>query len=129
MAKDNKIDKQAQLTDLFNHLVKQHRNFDQPVLELSSHEFAKAGLIQGMVEGNLTPPVMLLALAEGHWENAADTAKFDDLAYTLLSDTDSDWPVFAVISDGTNSRILSFTKTSIALLKIKLMIKTILLKK
>lgn len=107
MAKDNKTDKQAQLTDLFNQLVKQHRRFDQSVLELSSHEFAKAGLIQGMVEGNLTPPVMLLALADGHWENAADTAKFDDLAYTLLSDTDSDWPVFAVISDGTNNRILS----------------------
>lgn len=107
MAKENKIDKQAQLTDLFNQLVKQHRNFDQPVIELSSHEFVKAGLIQGMVEGNLTPPVMLLALAEGHWENAADTAKFDNLAYALLSDTDSDWPVFAVISDGTNNRILS----------------------
>ena len=27
---------------------------------------------------------MLVALAEGHWEYAADTARFDELAYQLL---------------------------------------------
>ena len=70
--------------------------------KLPEHEFAKAGLIQGLVEGNLTPPVMLIALTEGHWEYAADTAKFDDLAYQLLSDIEGDWPVYAVVDDGLN---------------------------
>ena len=48
---------------------------------------------------------MLIALTEGHWEYAADTAKFDDLAYQLLSDIEGDWPVYAVVDDGLNQRI------------------------
>lgn len=108
MAKEaKKQDPQQQLEALFNKLVKQHSEFTQPLVELPEHEFAKAGLIQGLVEGNLTPPVMLIALAEGHWEYAADTAKFDDLAYQLLSDIEGDWPVFAVVDDGMNQRILA----------------------
>ncbi|MDG3087795.1 N-6 DNA methylase [Vibrio hannami] len=55
----------------------------------------------------MTPPVMLVSLLEGHWEYAADTAKFDDLAYQLLSDIEGDWPVFAVVADGSNHRILA----------------------
>ncbi|MGM8742131.1 HsdM family class I SAM-dependent methyltransferase [Enterobacter hormaechei subsp. xiangfangensis] len=106
-AKAKKQDPQQQLEALFNKLVKQHSEFTQPLVELPEHEFAKAGLIQGLVEGNLTPPVMLIALAEGHWEYAADTAKFDDLAYQLLSDIEGDWPVFAVVDDGMNQRILA----------------------
>ncbi|HIA7221170.1 TPA: HsdM family class I SAM-dependent methyltransferase [Escherichia coli] len=98
---------QQQLEALFNKLVKQHSEFTQPLVELPEHEFAKAGLIQGLVEGNLTPPVMLIALTEGHWEYAADTAKFDDLAYQLLSDIEGDWPVYAVVDDGLNQRILA----------------------
>lgn len=50
---------------------------------------------------------MLIALTEGHWEYAADTAKFDDLAYQLLSDIEGDWPVYAVVDDGLNHRILA----------------------
>lgn len=106
-AKAKKQDPQQQLEALFNKLVKQHTEFTQPLVELPEHEFAKAGLIQGLVEGNLTPPVMLIALTEGHWEYAADTAKFDDLAYQLLSDIEGDWPVFAVVDDGMNQRILA----------------------
>lgn len=106
-AKAKKQDPQQQLEALFNKLVKQHSEFTQPLVELPEHEFAKAGLIQGLVEGNLTPPVMLIALAEGHWEYAADTAKFDDLAYQLLSDIEGDWPVFAAADDGMNQRILA----------------------
>ena len=108
MAKEaKKQDPQQQLEALFNKLVKQHSEFTQPLVELPEHEFAKAGLIQGLVEGNLTPPVMLIALTEGHWEYAADTAKFDDLAYQLLSDIEGDWPVYAVVDDGLNQRILA----------------------
>ncbi|GCS06448.1 hypothetical protein BvCmsHHNP015_02885 [Escherichia coli] len=108
MAKEaKKQDPQQQLEALFNKLVKQHSEFTQPLVELPEHEFAKAGLIQGLVEGNLTPPVMLIALTEGHWEYAADTAKFDDLAYQLLSDIEGDWPVYAVVDDGLNHRILA----------------------
>lgn len=106
-AKAKKQDPQQQLEVLFNKLVKQHTEFTQPLVELPEHEFAKAGLIQGQVEGNLTPPVMLVALEEGHWEYAADTAKFDDLAYQFLSDIEGDWPVFAVVDDGINQRILA----------------------
>ncbi|EMK4221501.1 N-6 DNA methylase [Escherichia coli] len=108
MAKEaKKQDPQQQLEALFNKLVKQHSEFTQPLVELPEHEFAKAALIQGLVEGNLTPPVMLIALTEGHWEYAADTAKFDDLAYQLLSDIEGDWPVYAVVDDGLNQRILA----------------------
>ena len=108
MAKEaKKQDSRQPVTALFNELANQHTEFSQPLVELPEHEFAKAGLIQGLVEGNLTPPVMLVALAEGHWEYAADTAKFDDLAYQLLSDTEGDWPVFAVVADGSNQRILA----------------------
>ncbi|HHU7810089.1 TPA: HsdM family class I SAM-dependent methyltransferase [Escherichia coli] len=108
MAKEaKKQDPQQQLEALFNKLVKQHSEFTQPLVELPEHEFAKAGLIQGLVEGNLTPPVMLIALTEGHWEYAADTAKFDDLAYQLLSDIEGDWPVYAVVDDSLNQRILA----------------------
>lgn len=108
MAKEaKKQDPQQQLEALFNKLVKQHSEFTQPLVELPEHEFAKAGLIQGLVEGNLMPPVMLIALTEGHWEYAADTAKFDDLAYQLLSDIEGDWPVYAVVDDGLNQRILA----------------------
>ncbi|HBS0739440.1 class I SAM-dependent DNA methyltransferase [Klebsiella aerogenes] len=108
MAKEaNKQDPQQHLEALFNKLLKQHSGFTQPLVELPEHEFAKAGLIQGQVEGNLTPPVMLIALTEGHWEYAADTAKFDDLAYQLLSDIEGDWPVYAVVDDGLNHRILA----------------------
>lgn len=108
MAKEaKKQDPQQHLEALFNKLVKQHSEFTQPLVELPEHEFAKAGLIQGQVEGNLTPPVMLIALTEGHWEYAADTAKFDDLAYQLLSDIEGDWPVYAVVDDGLNHRILA----------------------
>lgn len=109
MAKDTTSPKQ-QLEQLFNELTKQHTEFTEPLIELPEHEFAKAGLIQGLVEGNLTPPVMLVALAEGHWEYAADTAKFDELATDHLLndlDADQDWPVFAVVADGTNQRVLA----------------------
>ena len=108
MAKEaKKQDSRQPLPALFSVLANQHTEFSQPLVELPEHEFAKAGLIQGLVEGNLTPPVMLVALAEGHWEYAADTAKFDELAYQLLSDTEGDWPVFAVVADGSNQRILA----------------------
>ncbi|MDR8525455.1 N-6 DNA methylase [Shewanella fidelis] len=106
-AKAKKTDPKQQLEQLFNNLSKQHTEFTQPLNELPKHEFAKAGLIQGLDEGNLTPPVMLVSLLEGHWEYAADTAKFDDLAYQLLSDIEGDWPVFAVVADGSNHRILA----------------------
>lgn len=108
MAKEaKKQDSQQQLSALFDKLLNQHTEFTHPLVMLPEHEFSKAGLIQGLVEGNLTPPVMLVALAEGHWEYAADTAKFDDLAYQLLSDIEGDWPVFAVVADGSNQRILA----------------------
>lgn len=107
MAKQKKIDPTIALDEQFQTLVAQHGEFTQPLVELPEHEFAKAGLIQGLVEGNLTPPVMLVSLLEGHWEYAADTAKFDDLAYQLLSDVEGDWPVFAVVADGSNHRILA----------------------
>lgn len=107
MAKEKKIDPTIALDEQFQKLVAQHYEFTQPLVELPEHEFAKAGLIQGLVEGNLTPPVMLVSLLEGHWEYAADTAKFDDLAYQMLSDVDGDWPVFAVVADGSNHRILA----------------------
>ncbi|MDW2454237.1 class I SAM-dependent DNA methyltransferase [Vibrio sp. 1249-1] len=107
MAKQKKIDPTVALDEQFQKLVAQHSEFTQPLVELPEHEFAKAGLIQGLVEGNLTPPVMLVSLLEGHWEYAADTAKFDDLAYQLLSDIEGDWPVFAVVADGNNHRILA----------------------
>ena len=107
MATDKKADTQTLLNQRFETLLSNHREFDQPLLKLPSHEIAKAGLIGGMVEGNLTPPVMLVALAEGNWELAADTAKFDDLAFRLLDDVEGEWPVFAVIKDGTNERVLS----------------------
>lgn len=107
MAKEKKIDPQTQLEELFNQLVAQLPEFDQTVTELPQHELAKAGLVQGMVEGNLTPPVMLVALVGDHWEYAADTAKFDDLAYALLCDIDGDWPAFAVVTDGNNQRVLA----------------------
>jgi type I restriction enzyme M protein len=106
-AKAKKQDPKIQLEQLFNQLVGKHTEFTQPLNILPEHEFAKAGLIQGLVEGNLTPPVMLVALAEGHWEYAADTAKFDELAFQLLSDIEGDWPVFAVVADGSNHRILA----------------------
>ncbi|WHU83800.1 N-6 DNA methylase [Pantoea agglomerans pv. betae] len=106
-AKTKKQDPQQQLSMLFDKLVSQHTEFTQPLVELPELEFAKAGLIQGLVEGNLTPPVMLVALTEGHWEYAADTAKFDELAYQFLSDIEGDWPVFAVVDDGINQRILA----------------------
>ncbi|TNC03774.1 HsdM family class I SAM-dependent methyltransferase [Vibrio diabolicus] len=107
MAKQKKIDPTIALDEQFQKLVAQHSEFTQPLVELPEHDFAKAGLIQGLVEGNLTPPVMLVSLLEGHWEYAADTAKFDDLAYQLLSDVEGDWPVFAVVADGSNHRILA----------------------
>ncbi|MFZ3430462.1 HsdM family class I SAM-dependent methyltransferase [Vibrio harveyi] len=107
MAKQKQIDPTILLDEQFQKLVAQHSEFTQPLVELPEHEFAKAGLIQGLVEGNLTPPVMLVSLLEGHWEYAADTAKFDDLAYQLLSDVDGDWPVFAVVTDGSNHRVLA----------------------
>ncbi|MEC8012392.1 MAG: N-6 DNA methylase [Pseudomonadota bacterium] len=106
-SKAQKVDPQQQLDHLFDELTQQHLSFTQPLVALPSYEFAKAGLVQGLVEGNLTPPVMLVALAEGHWEYAADTTRFDDLAYQLLSDIEGDWPVFAVVEDGTNQRILA----------------------
>lgn len=107
MAKQKKIAPTILLDEQFQKLVAQHSEFTQPLVELPEHDFAKAGLIQGLVEGNLTPPVMLVSLLEGHWEYAADTAKLDDLAYQLLSDVDGDWPVFAVVADGNNHRILA----------------------
>ncbi|WP_049069566.1 HsdM family class I SAM-dependent methyltransferase [Klebsiella michiganensis] len=107
MAKDKKNTSQEQLDTLFNQLVAKHREFDQPLVELPEHDFVKAGLIQGMVEGNLTPPVMLVAMLDGNWENAADTARFDDLAYTLLSSYEGDWPVYAVVMDSSHDRTLA----------------------
>ncbi|HAS8328021.1 TPA: SAM-dependent methyltransferase [Vibrio vulnificus] len=107
MAKQKKIDPTTLLDEQFQKLVAQYSEFTQPLVELPEHDFAKASLIQGLVEGNLTPPVMLVSLLEGHWEYAADTAKFDDLAYQLLSDIEGDWPVFAVVADGSNHRILA----------------------
>ena len=102
-----KPDDSQLLQTVLQRLVRQHHEFTQPVVELPEHELAKACLVQGMVEGNLTPPVMLVALVEGHWEYAADTAKFDDLAYQLLSEVEGDWPVFAFVTDGTNQRVLA----------------------
>jgi len=107
MSKNSKnANQQQQLESLFNALVKQHSQFDQPLVMLPTHEFAMAGLVRGMHEGNLTPPVMLIVLAEGHWEYAADTAKFDLLASELLDEI-NDWPTFAVVADITNQRVLS----------------------
>lgn len=51
--------------------------------------------------------VALVALADGHWGNVADTAKFDEFAYTLLQDVTTEWPVFAVVKDSSNQAILS----------------------
>lgn len=107
---NKKQDPSQQLQVLLQRLINQHHEFSQPMVELPQHEFAKAVLVQGLVEGNLTPPVMLVALAEGHWEYAADTAKFDELATDhLLNDLDvaQHWPVFAVVADGTNQRVLA----------------------
>jgi type I restriction enzyme M protein len=98
---------QIQMNTVFQGLQTKYSQFDQPLIELNEHEIAKAGLVQGMVEGNLTPSVMLVALADGHWEYAADTAKFDELAYQLLSEVEGDWPVFAVVADSGQQRLLA----------------------
>lgn len=57
MAKEaKKQDSQQQLSALFDKLLNQHTEFTHPLVMLPEHEFSKAGLIQGLVEGNLTPP-------------------------------------------------------------------------
>lgn len=104
MAKNTKAKKQVpqqQLATLFDELASKHHEFTQPLIDLPEHEFAKAGLIQGLVEGNLTPTVMLLVLSSDNWEYASDFSKLELLVIELLGDTDVDlWPIFAVFSDG-----------------------------
>lgn len=108
MAKDTKqAEQREQLQQMIAQLQKDFSRYNAQQESIESHEFAEALLIQGMVEGNVTPKVMLVALADGHWETVADTAKFDEFAYTLLQDVTSEWPVFAVVKDSSNQAILS----------------------
>ncbi|EIV0335995.1 type I restriction enzyme M protein [Vibrio diazotrophicus] len=104
-AKAKKTDPKQQLEQLFNQLVKQHTEFTQPLVELPEHELAKAGLIQGLVEGNLTPTVMLVALNSDNWEYASDFAKLELLVIELLGDIDVElWPIFAALTDGQKTQ-------------------------
>lgn len=104
-AKAKKQDPQQQLSALFDTLVSQHTEFTQPLVKLPEHEFAKAGLIQGLVEGNSTPTVMLMTLTSDHWEYASDFTKLEQLIIDLLGETDVElWPIFAALYDGDNTQ-------------------------
>ena len=105
MAKDTK--QAEQLKQFVEQLLKECSQYATQTEQVDAHEFAEAMLIQGMVEGNVTPKILLVALADGHWGTVADTAKFDEFAYTLLQDVSGDWPVFAVVKDSSNQAILS----------------------
>ena len=108
MAKDTKqTEQREQLQHIIEQLQKDFSSYNAQQESIEAHEFAEAVLIQGMVEGNVTPKVMLVALADGHWGTVADTAKFDEFAYTLLQDVTTEWPVFAVVKDSSNQAILS----------------------
>lgn len=108
MAKDTKqTEQREQLQKIIEQLQKDFSSYNAQQESIEAHEFAEAVLIQGMVEGNVTPKVMLVALADGHWGTVADTAKFDEFAYTLLQDVTTEWPVFAVVKDSSNQAILS----------------------
>jgi type I restriction enzyme M protein len=71
----------------------------------SEHEYVEAGLVWGVVQGNKTPSVLLIALDTGHWEYSNED-RLDELAYELLADFDDseDWPVFAELADADNQR-------------------------
>lgn len=108
MAKDTKqAEQREELNQIVEQLLKDFSKYNAHRESVDEHEFAQAMLIQGMVEGNLTPKILLIALADGHWGTVADTAKFDEFAYILLSGVSGDWPVFAVVKDSNNQAILS----------------------
>lgn len=108
MAKDTKqAEQREQLNQIVEQLLKENAEYAAQTQSVEEHEFAQAMLIQGMVEGNVTPKILLIALVDGHWGTVADTAKFDEFAYTLLQDVSGDWPVFAVVKDSSNQAILS----------------------
>lgn len=108
MAKDIKqAEQREQLNQFIEQLLKEYSEYTYQTELVETHELAKAMLIQGMVEGNVTPKILLVALVDGHWGTVADTAKFDEFAYTLLQDVSGEWPVFAVVKDSSNQAILS----------------------
>ncbi|WCR43829.1 N-6 DNA methylase [Stutzerimonas stutzeri] len=72
----------------------------------SDHDFAKAGLVWGVDQGNQTPSVLLIALEPGHWDYSRED-KLDQLAYELLASVSGDWPVFAHLQDDKNTRCYS----------------------
>lgn len=99
-----KQDDGLQLQTVLQSLIRQHHEFTQPALDLPEHEFTKACLVQGMVEGYLTPTVLLMSISTTEWEHASDFIKFEQLVIDLLNDTDVElWPIFAVVSDGANT--------------------------
>lgn len=80
------------------------RGFDQFKDLESEHDFLKAGLVWGEVEGSLTPRILLIAMDEGHGEYFNED-RLDELAYDLLASIAGDeWPVFTELSDPSNSR-------------------------
>ena len=106
-ADNSKMAAQA-LASQYQQLHDNYSHFSEDAELFSYESFVKAGLVWGMdQEGNTTPPVMLMALEPGHWEYAQQTEKFDLLAYKLLDGYDEDWPVFAHVVDGNNTRFLS----------------------
>lgn len=90
----------------YREIRKQYIDYTEETPLPSAHYHLKAGLVWGVVEGNQTPSVLLIALEPGYWDLSRED-KLDQLAYELLAGVSGDWPVFAHLQDDRNSRCYS----------------------
>lgn len=97
---------ESTLDDRYQAIRETYRDFTHEQTLPSSHDFVRAGMVWGVVDGNETPSVLLIALEPGHWDYSND-ARLDELASELLSDLTDNWPVFAHLQDDRNTRLFS----------------------
>ncbi len=91
------------LEQRYQQIRKHYSDYTEHTPLSSDHDFVKAGLIWGVIQGNQTPSILLIALEPGHWEYSRED-KLDQLAYELLASVSGDWPVFAHLQDDKNTR-------------------------
>lgn len=90
----------------------QFNAFSESLPLTCSNEAVKAELVWGVVEGNVTPRILVLALADGQWHysepEALDGLVFELLAENELMSDDSQWPAFICLADANNQRSYEF---------------------
>lgn len=100
------------LSEIFNTVRLKFSQFSESLPLKSTQDFYQAALVWGVVEGNLTPKILVLTLGDGQWQysepETLDTLIFELLAENDLMTDDSQWPAFICLADDKNERSYEF---------------------